>query len=80
MRVLQSQATMFLRYTSQLSKSSKSFRQHAGQTLRRALTRFAAVFDRRAHAEAAIVDRYLGHSWTDSTERLLTDDIEKIGL
>jgi hypothetical protein len=80
MQVLESQAAMLLRYTSQLNKSSKSFRQHAGQILRRALTGCAAFFDRRAHAEAAMIDRYVGRGWTDSTERQLTGDIEKIGF
>jgi hypothetical protein len=74
MRALQAQAT------SQISTSSKSFRQRVGHAVRRALTRLAAVFDRQAHAEAAIVERYACHSWTDSTERQLVDDIIKVGF
>jgi hypothetical protein len=80
MQVLQAQATMPVRVTSQISTSSKSLRQHARHTVRRALTRLATVFDRQAHAEAAIVDRYAGHSWTDYTERQLINDIEKRGF
>jgi hypothetical protein len=80
MRVIESRAAM-LSYASQVDKSSnKSFRRHSWQALRQALTRFAAVFDRSSQADAAIADRYGGHSWTDSTERLLFDDIEKSGF
>jgi hypothetical protein len=74
MQVLQAQAI------SQISTSNKSFRRHFGHIVRHALTRLAAAFDRRAHAEAVIVDRYVCHSWTDSTERQLIGDLTKAGF
>jgi hypothetical protein len=80
MQLLRFQANIPLRNASQRGKSSESFRKRVRRTFRRALARFAAIFDHRAHAEAAIASRYRGQCWTDSTERRLNNDLEKLGI
>lgn len=78
MQMPRSQVNIILHHTSQFGRSRGSVGRLAGQIVRRALARFATVFDHRAHAEAAIASRHLGQRWTDLTERLRINDIEKL--
>jgi hypothetical protein len=41
----------------------------------RIMALFAGILDRRARIEHEIVARYECHSWSDSTERKMNDDI-----
>jgi hypothetical protein len=78
MQVPQAQAVnaLLLRTdTTHIDQSRESLRRHAGHSVRGALARVAAIFDRRAHADAAVPERFAGQRWCDSTERQLNNEL-----
>jgi hypothetical protein len=46
--------------------------------LKRIVALFAGILDRRARTEHEIAARYECHSWGDSTERKMNDDIANL--
>lgn len=75
---LQAQSITLL--ASRIGLSGNVLRRKVDDMVRRTLMRLAAACDRRARAEAEIVERYVCHGWTDATERMIVDDIVKRGF
>jgi hypothetical protein len=59
----------------QIERTEVSSARNSSPAFRRVLALLAAIMDRRARAEDAMVARYSGHRWGDTTERKLIEDI-----